>query len=111
MRLPQTLHAFTRRAILSGRDVKENESILANGRDYIQAESRVQVLEFGGRVVKGVTRQPGASTEPTTADAEHAHRARSERKPRGGLKLSSGKASNLGRPVAIEPPSTPVRER
>jgi hypothetical protein len=102
-------HSSVASGSVANRDENDERS-LANSAGDNHGKSRAQVLESGGRVDKG-TGKPGAWTEPTTADVNlRTALAVLTGADSGGLKLSSGKASNPGC-RGDEAPGIPVRER
>lgn len=96
MRAPRRHFHWNSHSGIVATDERNDERILAHGAVYIYGKSRAQVLESGGRVDKGTTSE-ARSLDGADDSGRNAHRARSvTRADSGGLKLSSGKASNPG---------------
>jgi hypothetical protein len=109
MRAP-AVEIHTQSVVVSALRHVETARSLAHRPAENHGKSRAQVLESGGRVDKGITSEARNLDGTDDSGREPAHRARSEtRVDCGGLKLSSGRASNPG--CRGYRPSIPVRER
>jgi hypothetical protein len=85
------------RGVVVSIHARNDERILADRAADNHGKSRAQVLESGGRVDKGITSEARSLDGTDDSGGENAHRARSETEAEcGGLKLSSGRASNPG---------------